>query len=60
MKKMISGIIIVIALSILCIGFVNASENQSFAVIQPINTPLKNNVSHEPDYWKWLKYKQIF
>jgi hypothetical protein len=38
MKKIISGIIVVIALSILCIGFVNASENQSYVVIQPITT----------------------
>jgi hypothetical protein len=44
MKKMISGIIIVIALFILCIRFVNALENQSYAVIKPITTPLKNNV----------------
>ncbi len=48
MKKMISGIIVVIALSILYIGFVSASENQSYAVIQPITTPIEN-VSHELD-----------
>jgi hypothetical protein len=49
MKKMTIYIIVLIALSMFCIGFVNASENQSYVVIQPITTPLKVNVSQELD-----------
>ncbi len=49
MKKMISGIIAVIALSILCIGFVHALEKESFPVVQPTTAPLKFNVSKGTD-----------
>jgi hypothetical protein len=46
MKKMISGIIVVIALSILYIGFVNASATENYVTLQPtmIRDPILQDV----------------
>ena len=46
---MISGILVVIAFSILCIGFVHAFEKENYPVVQPTISPIKINVSDDPD-----------
>ena len=48
-KKTIDCIIVLIALSIFCSGFVNASATESYVTLQPTIVPLKFNASQEPD-----------
>jgi hypothetical protein len=49
MKKMMVYLIVIIALSIFCSGFVSASAIESYVTIQPTMVPLKFNASQEPD-----------
>ncbi len=48
-KKTIDCIIVLIALSFFCSGFVNASATESYVTLQPTIVPLKFNASQEPD-----------
>jgi hypothetical protein len=50
MKRMTVCFIVIIVLSILCIGFATASENESIPVIQPVKIPLTYNHSQDTDY----------